>query len=32
LKSDAKLGDETTLTLVPYATTRLRVGIFPIIK
>jgi hypothetical protein len=32
LKSDAKLGEECTLTLVPYATTRLRVGIFPIIK
>ena len=32
LKSNEKLGDETTLTLVPYATTRLRVGIFPIIK
>ena len=32
LKSDAKLGEEKALTLVPYATTRLRVGIFPIIK
>ena len=32
LKADEKLGEECSLTLVPYATTRLRVGIFPIIK
>ena len=32
VKLNAKLGEERELTLVPYATTRLRVGIFPIIK
>lgn len=32
VKSNAKLGAETILTLVPYATTRLRIGIFPIVK
>lgn len=32
VKENEKLGEECTLTLVPYATTRLRVGIFPIIK
>lgn len=32
VKANAKLGEECTLTLVPYATTRLRVGIFPVIK
>ena len=32
LDANAKLGEECSLTLVPYATTRLRIGIFPIIK
>lgn len=32
VKENEKLGEECTLTLVPYVTTRLRVGIFPIIK
>lgn len=32
LKKDAKLGEVCTVTLVPYATTRLRIGIFPIIR
>ena len=32
VKENDKLGEECTVTLVPYATTRLRIGIFPIVK
>lgn len=31
VKKNAKLGEECSVTLIPYATTRLRIGIFPII-
>ena len=32
IKEDAKLGEVRTVSLVPYATTRLRIGIFPIVN
>ena len=31
IKADTALGEISTVTLVPYATTRLRIGIFPIV-